>query len=131
MRRLFYCDKTLGNPFAIVCYCMKKQSETAENLTVSKSGNFAAFEAFASKSCLLLFATGAEKGSFWAFWAVRKPPAPDRRKSQKTSLKPLRKSSKSCLLLCLLRIFCVSLIVAFTPKTRENHNILWLFVWSC
>ena len=83
MRRLFYCNITRRNPFAIVCYCMKKQGETVEKATVSESGNFAALEAFASKSCLLLFATGAEKGSFQAFQTVRKPPAPDRRKSQK------------------------------------------------
>ena len=67
MRRLFYCDKTLGNPFAIVCYCMKKRGETVEKATVSESGNFAAFEAFASKSCLLLFATRAEKAVFGRF----------------------------------------------------------------
>lgn len=70
-------------PFAIVCYCMKKQGETVEKTTVSGGGNFAAFDTDTGKDCLLLFATGAEKGSFRAFQTVRKPPAPDRRKSQK------------------------------------------------
>ena len=111
----YYCDITRGNPFAIVCYCMKKQGETTKKATVSGGGNFAAFDTDTGKDCLLLLATGAEKGSFQAFQTVRKPPAPDRRKSQKTSLNLLRKNSKSCLLLCLLRISCISLIVVFYP----------------
>ena len=107
---------------------MKKRGETVKNATVSGGENFAAFERFASKSCLLLFATEPEKGSFQAFWVVRKPPAPDRRKSQKTSLNPLRKNSKSCLLLCLLRIFCVfPWLWFFAPKTREKPQYLVVF----
>ena len=92
-----------------------------------QAADFAAFERFASKSCLLLFATGAEKGSFQAFQTVRKPPAPDRRKSQKTSLNPSEKiANPVCYCVC-YGYFVFPWLWFFTPKTREKPQYLVVF----